>query len=374
MTMAGVGSGFDQHHYVPILLSKRGERRAISELPLAVKAAMTPLFVIPPVDWDFEAEAPAKSVGSHIAKQPTDLKTAWGTRRAFVDLMFIEDGPLVNMQHPLVWLTEMANAIGLPLVPVTGVDRSTPYLQAVTDVIARDGRGMCLRLAPEEWPVGTRRLSDLDSLLVQLGIDPADTDLVLDVGDAVALSPGLTLTAVSAELAALPYINEWRSITVTASAFPKGAGAFAKGMNYVDRADWQLYQSLVALIGRAGRLPSFGDYVVAHPDPAVDVDPRMMQNSATLRYTAAQEWMFPKGDLFRGRGTSGQGAAAVPPIAALVANDPRFLGEGHCTTDQWISDVATGIESGANPEMWRRRGTRHHLQLVTEQLSTLSWP
>jgi hypothetical protein len=100
----------------------------------------------------------------------------------------------------------------------------------------------------------------------------------------------------------------------------------------------------------------------------------MMQNSATLRYTALDKFLFPKGELFRGRGTTGLGAAAVPPIAHLVANDPNFLGAGHCDTDQWIVDVAAGAVTGSNPEMWRRRGTQHHLQLVTEQLANFVWP
>lgn len=143
---------------------------------------------------------------------------------------------------------------------------------------------------------------------------------------------------------------------MTSAEFPKGASDFTKGMNYLGRADWQLYQGNIALIGKSGRLPSFGNYLVAHPDPFVDVDPRMMQNSATLRFTGEQEWLFPKCELLRGRGTSGLGAAAVQPIAALVANYPRFLEAAHCPTDKWIVDVAAGAESGANPEAWRRRG------------------
>jgi hypothetical protein len=366
--------GFDHRHYVPVILSKRGERRALSDLAQAVKNQMTPLFVIPPVDWNYEADAPAKSIDDHLANQPRDLWAAWGAQRAFVDLMFIDDGALSSGAHPLVALTGAANGLGLQLVPTTGIDGTPAYLQAVSDVVARDGRGACLRLAPAEWPVGTRRLAELNATLTHLSITPTEIDLVLDLGADVAASPALTLTAVSAELAALPYPSDWRSITVASAAFPKGAGDFAKGMNYLDRADWQLYQALIALIATTGRPPTFGDYVVAHPDPFVDVDPRMMQNSATLRYTGENEWLFPKGELFRGRGTSGLGSAAVPPIAALVAADPRFLGAAHCATDQWIVDVAAGTESGANPEAWRRRGTQHHLQLVTEQVASFPWP
>lgn len=367
--------GFGRQQYVPLLLTKRGERKALHELPPSVKVAMTPMFVVPPIDWDYDNDTPLKAAEEHLAKLPSELRKAWGRATAMVDMLFIDDQPLPGPGvHPLVWFTDVANGFGLPLVPTTGLDRTPAYLQAAADVHARDRRGVCLRLTPGEWPIGTGRTSDLRAVLRRLGVTPAETDLILDVAEDVVAAPALTLAALAAELASLPNLNDWRSLTVLAAGFPKGAGEFAKGMNYIDRLDWLLYQQLIQTIGRGPRHPSFGDYVVAHPDPIADVNPRFMQSSGTLRYTAEREWLYPKGELFRGRGSSGYGAASIPPLARMIANDPRFLGAAHCSTDQWIVEVANGVASGSNPEMWRRRGTHHHLRLVTEQLATFVWP
>jgi Beta protein len=367
--------GFGRQQYVPLILVKRGERKAVIELPPFVKGAMTPIFVVPPIDWNYDSDSPLKTAEDHLAKLPGDMQKAWGSATALVDMLFIDDQQLPSSGvHPLVWFTDAANALGLPLIPTTGLDRTPAYTQATADVHARDHRGVCLRLTPAEWPIGTSRTSDLRTVLRQLGVTPSETDLVLDVAEDVVSAPALTLAALAAELASLPNLNDWRSLTVLSAGFPKGAGQFAKGMNYIDRLDWLLYQQLIQTIGRGPRHPSFGDYVVAHPDPIADVDPRFMQSSGTLRYTAEREWLYPKGELFRGRGTSGYGAASIPPLASMIANDPRFLGATHCSTEQWIIDVANGIASGSNPEMWRRRGTHHHLRVVTEQLANFAWP
>lgn len=342
MTEALTVAGFDHRCYVPVLITKRGEHTALRGLPAAIKQAMMPLLVVPPVDWDYELDQPAKSIDQHLAQRPRELRDAWGTAWAFIDLSFIGEAPMASGLHPLVDFTARANQLGLPLVPVVSIDRSPTYRQAAADVVVRDHRGICLRLGPSEWPVGTQRQADLNALMTSLGVTAQETDLILDIGSDVVAAPAISLTAANAELTALPFSADWRSLTVLSAGFPKGAGDFAKGMNYIDRADWQLYKDLVAQIGTNGRLPSFGDYVVAHPDPAVDVDPRMMQSSATLRYTASDTFLFPKGELFRGRGTTGLGAAAVPPIAQVLANDSDFLGTAHCDTDQWVEDVAAG--------------------------------
>jgi hypothetical protein len=49
-------AGFDHHCYVPVLITKRGEHTALRGLPAATKQAMTPLFVVPPIDWDYELD------------------------------------------------------------------------------------------------------------------------------------------------------------------------------------------------------------------------------------------------------------------------------------------------------------------------------
>src|SRR5450432_3942966 len=132
----------DHHHYVPILLTKRGERSALGLLGADDKAQMTPLFVVAPVDWNFDTAGPAKTVDAHLRSLGKDLMTCWGTERAFVDLQFIDTAALMaDGSHPLAWLTEQANQEGAQLIPTVSVGRNAAYIEAATEVVARDRRG-----------------------------------------------------------------------------------------------------------------------------------------------------------------------------------------------------------------------------------------
>jgi hypothetical protein len=362
--------GFDQSHYVPIILTKRGERSALTDLASTCKDAMTPLFVVNPVDWNFDDEAPAKTIDAHLIDLPLKLAQSWGTKPAMIDLLFIEQSAIMsNGDHPLVWLTAQAAVHGLPLVPVTSIDRDATHQQAVRDVHARDGLGASLRLPASEFPSALAP-GALNAFLAGLGVGPGEVDLVLDLGDEVTSS--LARPTIRGELTSLPLLNDWRTLTVAGASFPKDLSGVPRGISEIDRAEWLLYQDLAA-VPPASRTPTFADYVIAHPDPSMDVDPRVMSISAALRYTTGDIWLVFKGELFKGRAGSGLGAAAVTPLASALVADNRFAGIVHCTGDVWFDAVASG-QSGSNPEQWRRHGTVHHLTTVTDQVANLFAP
>lgn len=354
--------------YVPVLLTKRGERFALRDLTGPARASMTPLFVIEPIAWDYEKEEDAKTIDEHLGSKPQDLVDSWGVGPAFVDLPFTDDTPMGTGLHPIAWITDAARALGLPLVPVVSIGRSPAYRTAVADVVARDGDGACIRLAVDEWP--SVRGTELRDLMSDLGIGPDEVDLVLDLGEDVGVSVSLSETAMRTELAALPFSHDWRSLVVTGAGLPKTMPQ-GRGVHVLERYDWSLYQRL-AIHAPPVRMPTFGDYAIAHPDPFLDVNPAYMSLAATIRYTASDDWLVSKGDLFKGSGGRGIGGAAVPPVAAALMAHPEFM-NGHCSGDDWIDAATNGGPTG-NSETWRRQATHHHLELVPSQLATLHGP
>jgi hypothetical protein len=255
---------------------------------------MTPLFVVAPVDWNFDLDEPNKTVDEHVRGLGNELATCWGTDRAFVDLQFIDDGALMaNGSHPLVSLIDEGNQYGAQLIPVVAIGRDQSYRQAASRVVTRDGRGACVRLSSNEWPSNTGA-GPLNGLLTALNISPADADLVLDLGDEVTGAPGLSLTAVRNELMVLPNAQDWRSVTVAGAGFPKQLSDISRGITLIERVEWALYQRL--LTGPSlPCIPTFGDYAIAHPDPFVNVDPRYMSISASIRYTIDDAWLVAQG-------------------------------------------------------------------------------
>lgn len=360
---------FDHRHYVPILLTKRGERRGVGDLDPAVKSRLMPLFVVPPVEWDYEYEAPAKTIDQHLAPVGSDIVACWGAEPAFVDLYFTEDGERMSSgQHPIAYVIEQGNAAGAALIPCISLFRDAAYRAAVAAAHARDGRGICVRLPLAEWPSATGAAA-LNDLLTDLSISPAEVDLILDLETEVVGSPGLVTAVVRTELASLPRIRDWRSLTVASAGFPPPPLNYGKGISVIAREDWQAYKNVV---GGAPppRMPTFADYGISTLDPTVDVDPKMMSISATFRYTVADAWLFAKGDLYKGRAGLGQGGAAMVPVAAELAAHPLFATASHCSGDEFIEQAAAG-GSGGNPEGWRRAATTHHLTHVVTEIASL---
>jgi hypothetical protein len=358
--------GFGSNEYVPVLLTKRGERRAVASLDPAVAAAIRPLFVVHEVDWDFDLNQPKKSLTEHLKSLPEELAKCW-TSAAFIDLNDSGDGPLDSGFHPLTWFHAEAASHGLELTPVVSTLSSDPYFDATQALIA-SGSDVCLRLGVDEWPAGAGP-ADVDALLMRIGATPSESHLVLDLSDDVG-SAAARLAA--SELYTFPHLADWRSVTIAATAVPGSMPAGA-GLHVLPRQDWRIYGALLGLSPALPRIPTFGDYTVNGASLGVDVNPAVMQIAATLRYTTETDWLVAKGALFKAHGGNSRGGAAVPPAAHLLVTHSDFDGSGHCEFDDWLIPVAAG-GNGSNPETWRRYATHHHIVKTTAQIASLGGP
>ncbi|MEZ0577299.1 beta family protein [Nocardioides sp. MH1] len=359
--------GFGADKYVPILLTKRGERRALESLDPVIGDEVRPLLVVHEADWDYDLGQPKKSLDEHLSALPSDLAGSW-KRPAFIDMNDLGDGPLASGVHPLSWFHGEAASQGLELTPVVSTISTDPYLDAAQGLVA-DGSDVCVRLAVDEWPAGAGP-ADIDELLAHLGTSPAECHLVLDMRDDVgAAAARLAL----AELRTLPYLNDWRSLTVASTAIPESMPP-GSGLHVLPRHDWRIYAALRsgAVAPPLPRQPTFGDYAVNGASLGVDINPAVMQISATLRYTTDNEWLVAKGGLFKAHGGKSQGGMAVPPAASLLVSHPSYEA-GHCAFEDWLAPVAAG-QSGSNPEAWRRYATHHHITKTVPQIASLGAP
>lgn len=354
---------FDENHYVPIVLTKRGERRALRITPAAVKTGMRPVFLIHPVEWDYDKKAPKKTTDQHLEPLPAELVSAWGKDDAFVDLQNAGDSDVFGA-HPLKWFCDEATTNGLNLTPVLSLASSNPYLNAVK-TLADGGSDVCLRLSPDQWPGGLS--TSIDALLNALGIGADRAHLILDLQNDVGAVTGRLARD---ELGVFPHLDDWRSVTVAATAIPTDMPT-GPGLHTIARHDWRIYTALRGLPMPLPRVPSFGDYGINGWGTGPGINPRFMSISATLRYTLDDQWLVAKGGLWKGNGGKSLGALSVPPAARLLVSDARFMATNHCHFEPWLETVATGV-GGSNAEMWRKLGTCHHLQVVTDQIANLS--
>jgi Beta protein len=170
----------------------------------------------------------------------------------------------------------------------------------------------------------------------------------------------------------IPHHDRWRTFTVSASAFPLSMTSVDRHSHaLVERTDWiawrdRLYERRSTL----ARLPTFSDCAIQHPRGVEGFDPRIMQVSASIRYTLAERWLLAKGESTRVRLAKTQ----FPELAIRLVYgqfQSHFRGRNHCEGCVSIKAAADGVTGFGSAGVWRRLGTIHHISTVVEQLRLL---
>lgn len=358
---------FNAKHYVPILKGKEGEFAALRSLDASTKDALTPMIEITAVPWDYTNDQPQRTLDEHLRPIADKILRSWLPERPiFVDVRWIPGTDTVDDgRTALSYVLDDARAKGLTVIPVTGFGRSPQYRTSVKNAIATDGNGVCLRLERDDF--ATVSGAYLDAFLDDLQVNPETVDLVIDFRDIIQGQDSTLALAAQAIISNLPHIEKWRSLTLSASAFPINlSGVPANTTFNAERTEWLLWQSLRARRSAIPRFPTFSDYAISHPDVPDDVDPRTMRMSANLRYTASEYWL-----LLKERNVKNYGFDQFNDLCRELVSRPEYSGRGFSWGDTFIDDRASNQESPGNATTWRRVGTSHHLTFVTRQIASL---
>lgn len=357
---------FNDKHYVPAIKWKQGEYMALEELKPHHKPYLTPLVDIPPIPWDFKEERPAKSIDSHLDKIAEQMAKAWGVDRPlFVDLGLIDPGArLTAAEHPVDWLFATLSTVGVQAIPVTATDRDGPYQAAVATVVARDGRGVSVRAEPDDFQDQTS-IAILYQLIDSFGVERDQIDLIIDMGALAPGQSGLVARVVASALGLLGGAIEYRTLTVLAGAFPTDLSSVPQGLSALPRSDWTMWLTLRSQ--QLARQPSYGDYTAAHPEPN-ELDPRIIQASASIRYAADTEWVIARGRSLKS--TSFGGYAQFNALSAALIAHPLFTGASFSWSSDYVSACASGGPTG-NLTTWRKVATNRHLSRTAHQIANL---
>lgn len=358
---------FDHHHYVPCLRWKLGERQALLRLTAETKDRVTPLIEVPEIGWDFQKKRNAKTLDEHLAPFAKRVRVKWETPLCFVDLKLLAPGArLADGTHPVDFVFGELRDHGCRGIPVTGPDRDPGYQEAVARTVSQDQRGVCLRMnlldAARGNVVGT-----VDDLLRALRTKPVETDLVLDLGAPNFVPLDGFSKMLQSVVLGLPHLDEWRTFTVIGTSFPATMGELGRGAQLVDRHEWLLYRRLIGGLSAAGRrLPTFGDYAVAHPEVLL-LDMRLVKPAASIRYAVDDAWYILKGLNVRDHHY-----AQYRTHCRTLISSPYFAGRGFSAGDAYIDDCANGVVTTGNLTTWRWVGTNHHISKVAEDIASLS--
>ena len=353
---------FSSRHYVPVLKVKRGEKAALAQISPTLKQYVVPLLEI-------VARNQAQDVNRHLTTSFKDLASSLqGYTRCLLDAReIVPDGASGATE-----VFRRAAAEGIPFTPVTGISRTADVAPAIAFGSAS---GIGIRLTRNEFE--SRRLpSELDSFLLAKGLTPDRVDLIVDLGSIEKLITVGAIALVQAFLAAVPNQRQWRTLTVTASSFPKSmAGVERNSSKRVERSDWLAWRrGLFDRRATLERLPSFSDCAIQHPDGVEGFDPKIMQVSASIRYASRDDWLLVKGESTRAKKSTIQ----FPQLAnTLVYGQLQsdFAGLQHCAGCTMVQSSADGMRGLGSAEVWRKIGTIHHITtIVQDDLGSLPSP
>jgi hypothetical protein len=351
---------FGADHYVPVLKVKRGEKKALRAMAPSLRSRITPLLEI-------VQRKPEKGVAAHLDTAFDGLAAAARAyRRCFLDAREIEpDG-----RSAAAAVFRRATAAGLVFTPVTGMSRTADVAAA----LANAPNGIAIRLTRQEFEAGQIR-TGLPAFLGSHGLRPAKVDLIVDLGAVDQLVTEGVATLAESFLADVPDHSRWRTLTISACAFPSSMGGVqGNSHNFVERCEWQAWRDELYANRRVlARLPTFSDCAIQHPEGVEGFDPRIMQVSAAIRYALPEKWLLIKGESTRTVPPSQQ----FPHLATQLIYGHLlgyFAGQSHCEGCRSMKAAADGAPQLGSAETWRRLGTIHHVTRAIEEVMSLPGP
>lgn len=349
--------------YVPLLLDRKGERRALADLGDEVWPQVTPLVQITPPalrDGDEQSTPPAQWVAA--------LARAVGDRVIYLDPAGVERrsraakpiGPAI-----VAAVLDGAAEAGMRFVPVYPVGQR-PLVELVTRTSTAQRLGLAIRLRVDGLAgMGSRSIADrLAAELETLATPAATTDLVIDLA---YLHPDFTIEAddVRRIIDPLLAIGPWRSLVIAASSVPATLADEVRDGQFkgILRREWGLWRSL----RREYPAIRFGDYGIQSPVPPDPINTQYMR--ASIRYTSA-DWMYvARGDGPLRQMRPDEQAAQYQHLAELVFLHPAFT--ECCAGDRAIVDCSDGRWIVRAQQAWRAISTLHHLTTVSADLKAL---
>lgn len=346
--------------YVPILKWKQGEAKALECCSPSAKQNLLPLIELATVPWDHDIEAPSKSCDEHLAKFGAQLAKSWPLdSEVFIDALHIEDDTLATTDtHPLTNAMNQARAAGVNAIPVTSPSRNAAYQNAA---ISSCNDELCVRIGIEDV-LGTP--SPLLQCLSDFSVSPSNCHIVVDLRTVSPEQEATFIFTAQNIINQLPYVNDWKSLTLAATSFPDSMASVNTGIDTIDRTEWSIWNAL-RNSNAVEREPWFGDYTISGTDIA-NVNPRLMQPTANIRYAADNEWY-----IFKGRSLRRNGYDQFQALSDQLIKHPCYDGNAFSWADGYIYECANKTTGNGNLTTWRQVGTNRHIEKVLSQIAMI---
>jgi hypothetical protein len=329
--------------YRPILRPRRGELTALSHLPVADAARVTPILEL----------EPELDILPLIRQLP--LRTA----AIAVDFGELPE-PRDPLSSPSLDLAEQLADLGVAMLPVLRAYESSRRLAAHGLAARMHLRRAVLRLQPH---VDAGNPAEADAVTERMlrcaGLEVEEVDLLIDLAETACMSHADAVEERARRVLRWARGLPWRSVSVASGAMPPNLDDLPTDEPVtVGRLDARLW-------GRLGQ-PGVGyaDYGVTSP-----VRRRGVQHHRqlpTLRYTAEQDWW-----IYRWARRGGRSDDRCHDLCRTLVDSSHWpaVGARFSWGDAEIARRARTARGAGSSNTWMAFSTSHHIAHVLQTIS-----
>lgn len=349
--------------YVPVMVAKRGEFTALSNLQTSISDRVMPVFELP-------AKKPDTTVFEKpISKTAAGAGKAWPGRSAFLDISkWSPNARTESGIHVLEYAFSQFISNGVAVNPVVGYDRwdAPAYSQALKNIRTMHSVTPCIRLDREtiqddmlDVEYFAERISDIMAALevspnncyVLVDFGNVSTipvpDLIEDAENAINILRGLGFKVVIIAGGSMPTaVNEAVDTPDTVGCIPR-----------IEMLAWKAIFS-----ESKDRNVIFGDYLIRNPD-AVDgvIAPH---TNAKIRYTIENQFFIVRGH-----------SKQISPftiqhkvLSSKLVRSAHYTGSSFSWGDSEVLNCSTGSKEIREQTTMIAVDTNHHINVVISEV------
>lgn len=335
--------------YFPLLRWKMGERAALANLSPNLKNQIAPIIEFP---LGCEYNNPK------VVNFCNTVLTDWGqNRQYYLDLTTVdfEDAPSGN-EHPALILFREAYQKSVSPIPIISIGMDEDLFDAIKTALT-DGyfTNVAFRVLEDDDDTAA---NDASEMLHELGINHAQVDLIIDLGD---ISSGAIRTKMRIlNIIVAAFDGGFRNSILLSGAIPSDLSLRLNTDSTIriQRYDWALWVGTRNNPDLEHLL--FGDYATI-PCEFQEVP---YQGAPKIKYTLDDEWFIIKGHKPRQRENQRQAQSLN------IINSGFFRGSQNSYGENKIFECANGNWGPGNPTNWVTNDVNQHLTFVVSQVSS----
>jgi|GEM_PF-1998293 len=340
--------------YFPILMSKSGELRALSQLSPAVKEILSPVIRVIPTTID-----------SFIKFFPR----LEGISQLFLDFSQYKPSD-TNTIDDIITLLQIT---GIDVVPVIYNKSEKPYYELLDKLIGQKTiSSICLRFTGKlnfDGLTNALEANKIEAVADLLVNNKKQVSLWMDLGYVTQEDYEVKSNLAALSISAVADAEHYSNIIVSSGSFPKDLTQFKASdqPHSIIRFEWDIWQRLLEDANMPSNL-RYADFGTKHP--IVDESTAQFAGTASIRYTLKDKYLIYKGVLPKSH-PLGNGQYVV--FAHKLVKNKQFYGEGFSSGDAQVLEY-----SKKNPEdprvrpggagTWVEISQNHHITAISSIL------